>query len=143
MTSLRRSRDVIDDVIVGTTADDYAAAAEKLRLELAPVRAAAADDGVTRLRPPPPPLCAYTGPGGVDLVAASTPIYCPSSRRLAPPPALRSTEYVFSAAPCNSRPPAADSPFRGAAAAPAAPAAAAVPRSAPSSSSRRLNIAQI
>ena len=111
MTSLRRSRDVIDDVIVGTTADDYAAAAEKLRLELTPVRAAAADDGVTRLRPPPPPLCAYTGPGGVDLVAASTPIYCPSSRRLAPPPALRSTEYVFSAAPCNSRPPAADSPF--------------------------------
>jgi len=104
MTSMRLSRDVVDDLAV---TDDYAT--EKLRLELQSPRN---DDGVTRLRPPPPPsstapdqcrapghLCPYTGGHSadtVDLVAAATPIYCPSSRRLAP---VRSTEYVFSSVP--------------------------------------------
>ena len=91
------SHDVVDDVVM--TECDYAA--EKLRLELS------RDDAVptTRLRPPPPPgaagvdqyhVCAYSGgppAADVDLV---TPIYCPSSRRLAH--AVRSTDYVFSAA---------------------------------------------
>jgi len=105
MTSMRLSRDVVDDLV---TTDDYAT--EKLRLEMSPPRV---DDAVTRLRPPPPPavttdqyrgaghVCPYSGAGRsadtVDLVAAATPIYCPSSRRLAP---VRSTEYVFSA-PCS------------------------------------------
>jgi len=103
LTAMRLSRDMIDDL---TITEDYSA--EKLRLEMSPPRN---DDGITRLRPPPPPgsitadqyhlpghVCSYTGSRSadtVDLVAAtSTPIYCPSSRRLAP---VRSTEYVFSA----------------------------------------------
>ena len=101
MTSMRLSRDLADDM--GMT-DDYAT--EKLRLEMSPRN----DDGVTRLRPPPPPasvtsdqyhlpghVCPYSSSRSadtVDLVAAATPIYCPTSRRLAP---VRSTEYVFSA----------------------------------------------
>ena len=101
MTSMRLSRDVVDDLAM---TDDYAT--EKLRLEMSPQN----DDGITRLRPPPPPgavtadqyhlpghECPYTGSRSadtVDLVAAATPIYCPSSRRLTP---VRSTEYVFSA----------------------------------------------
>ena len=102
MTSMRLSRDVVDDLAM---TEDYAT--EKLRLEMSP----RSDDGITRLRPPPPPaavtsdqyhlpghVCAFTGSRSADTVdlvaAAATPIYCPSSRRLAP---VRSTEYVFSA----------------------------------------------
>ena len=101
MTSMRLSRDVVDDLVL---TDDYAA--EKVRLETS----SRSDDGVTRLRPPPPPVavdqyhvpghvCPYSAGSShsadtVDLVAAATPIYCPSSRRLAP---VRSTEYVFGA----------------------------------------------
>jgi len=101
MTTMRLSRDIGDDLAI---TDDYAT--EKLRLEMSPRN----DDGITRLRPPPPPaavtsdqhhlaghVCPFTGSRSadtVDLVAAATPIYCPSSRRLAP---VRSTEYVFSA----------------------------------------------
>lgn len=102
MTSLRMSRDAVDDLAL---TDDYAA--EKLRLEMTTSTSSSQprnDDGLTRLRPPPPPVvasdpyhvCPYSGGGRtadtVDLVA--TPIYCPSSRRLGP---VRSTEYVFSA----------------------------------------------
>jgi len=111
MPSMRLSRDVVDDL---TLTDDYAT--EKLRLEMSPPRSD--DNGVTRLRPPPPPsgvtaadqyhlpalgghVCPYSGGARaadtVDLVAGvSTPIYCPSSRRLAPA-GVHSTEYVFSA----------------------------------------------
>jgi len=85
---MRLSRDVVDDL---TTADDYST--EKLRLEMSPRDS----DGLTRLRPPPPPtaitpdqyhvpghVCPYSSGGGrsadtVDLVAAATPIYWPHS----------------------------------------------------------------
>ena len=104
MTSMRLSRDVVDDLAM---TDDYAT--EKLRIELSPRN----EEGLTRLRPPPPPasvtpdqyhVCSYAGSRSadtVDLVAAATPIYCPSSRRLAP---VRSTEYVFSAPYSRSEP---------------------------------------
>ena len=94
---------MVDDMAM---TEDYAT--EKLRLELSP---RGDEGGITRLRPPPPPaavtadqyhlpghVCAYSASRSADTVdlvaAAATPIYCPSSRRLAP---VRSTEYVFSA----------------------------------------------